>query len=124
MPIIPNLRCNEGIIRPYDFSPSGGYEEFKKWTWEGSTDAEVGKMGEECVQYFAQLGELTLPISVGFYVEKADQFKGKDFYCKLLKPQMTIEIKTDVVGGIWGTGSLFVQTHESPHQRNSLDKQP
>lgn len=117
VPIIPNLRSNGGIIRPYDFSANGGYQVFNKWTWDGDTDAAVGEMGEQCLQHFAESGEFCLPVHVSFLNGKEHQYKGKDFYCQLPKPKVSIEVKTDVRGGVWGSGNLFVQTHESQHKR-------
>lgn len=119
VPIIPNLRENNGIIRPYDFSTTGGYKIFSQWTWKGKTDRKVGEMGEECFQWFAEAGEFCLPVHASFLSGKSLQYKGMDFYCQLLKPKVSIEVKADVKGGIWGSGNLFVQTHELQHKRGS-----
>ncbi len=43
------------------------------------------------------------------------------FRSSLFKDPTLIEVKADIAGGIWGTGNLFVQTHEGGHkhgQRN------
>lgn len=114
VPVIKNLRENGGIIRSYFL----GYELFNKWPWEGKTDADVGLMGEQCFHEVCKNGDFMLPVFVGFYKEKKDQYKGKDFFCSLPKEKITIEIKTDVKGGVWGSKNLFVQTHESRHIRN------
>ena len=116
VPIIPNLRENGGIIRAYYLGP----DFLRSWSWKADTDAGIGAMGEDCVRAASDAGDFMLPVSVGFYRDKADQYKGKDFFARLPKPEITIEIKTDLPGGIWGTGNLFVQTHESQHIREAI----
>jgi hypothetical protein len=114
VPILKNLRENGGIIRRYFL----GYEVFKRWTWKAKTDAGIGEMGEQCFDAVCKKGDFMLPVCVGFYDKKIDQYTGKDFYCSLPKEKISIEIKTDIPGGVWGTGNLFIQTHESQHIRN------
>jgi hypothetical protein len=62
-----------------------------------------------CDAYAASLQ----PVRLTRYEEVEDQRNGVDFKCEA---KYDVETKADVPGGVWGTGNLFVQTHELHHQ--------
>jgi hypothetical protein len=91
-----------------------GYEFFKRWKWiEAASDREAGAWAEECFAVAVRERRLTLPMRATRYDNVEDQRKGKDFRCE---GKYDVETKADVPGGVWGTGNLFVQTHELHHQ--------
>ena len=116
VPIHPNLRSNGGIIH----SVVPGFEFFAEWDWNSAeSDKAVGKMAEACFAKFVREHQFFLPVKIKrFYESTEDQYKGKDFEVSLGRPTVDIEVKGDARGGVWGTGNLFVQTHETGHDYN------
>jgi hypothetical protein len=113
VPIRENLIYNGGIIRPLDFS----YPWFKQFDFaDAASDHDAGVLAESVVRAAADAGLLTLPVALEFAESVGDQFSGFDFRAELFKTPTLIEVKADVAGGIWGTGNLFVQTHERGHR--------
>jgi hypothetical protein len=91
-----------------------GYEFFKRWKWnDADSDIEVGAWAEECFAVAVRERRLTLPVRLTRYEAVEDQRNGVDFKCEA---KYDVETKADVPGGVWGTGNLFVQTHELHHQ--------
>ena len=113
VPVIPNLISNGGLLRAYDYD----YPLFKRWDWQGAkSDRALGAMAEALFENLCSSGQFALPVRAERYDEQGDQFQGKDFACSLGAPRVDVEVKADVQGGIWGTGNLFVQTHELHHR--------
>lgn len=107
------LRCNGGIIDQFD----AGYEFFGRWQWAtAASDRAVGAMAEEAFQAACREHLLCLPIRARRLNAKADQVTGRDYECDLGAPSVSVEVKGDIKGGAWGTGNLFVQTHEGTHR--------
>lgn len=91
-----------------------GYDFFKQWEWTRAVDdREIGAFAEECFAQALRAKRLTLPVNAKKVVDISEQFQGKDFECRA---SYAVEVKADVPGGVWGTGNLFVQTHEFRHQ--------
>ncbi len=108
VPIVANLINNNGFIMPINI----GYEWFKKYDWGRGTEEHKGKWAESIVmESIEQAGFLT-PVSVSFLELREEQYQGKDLHIKPKAEIFSVEVKADVPGGIWGTGNLFVQTHE------------
>lgn len=122
VPVIKNKTCNAGILHTCDLQ----YEFMNQWSWSSApSDKAIGQWAEECFELACKKGLFRLPIVIDRYDDRRDQFKGKDYACKLPRPIIDVEIKGDILGGIWGTGNLFVQTSEGDkisgdkHQFNS-----
>jgi hypothetical protein len=115
VPILENLIYNGGIIRPLDFT----YPWFKQFDFSSAaSDHDAGALAEAAVKEAAGAGLLTLPVQIEFADGIDDQFSGFDFRAALFQAPTMIEVKADVAGGIWGTGNLFVQTHERGHRHS------
>jgi len=103
-------RFPKGCIHDADL----GYDFFDRWSWETAvSDDEVGAFAEECFSVAVQQRRMMLPVGLKRYEKIEEQREGKDFQCRA---NYDVEIKADIRGGIWGTGNLFVQTHELHHQ--------
>lgn len=99
-----------GFIHECELGP----EFFHQWDWSGaSNDREVGAFAEQCFSEAVRQRLLLLPVALKKVSSVEEQFKGQDFECKA---NYAIEVKADIRGGIWGTGNLFVQTHEQGHR--------
>lgn len=104
-----------------NFFPNGcihdadlGYEFFKQWRWkEAASDDQAGDWAEQCFAMAVRERRLNLPVRLTRYEKVEEQREGKDFQCRA---DYDVEIKADLPGGVWGTGNLFVQTHELHHQ--------
>lgn len=111
VPIVRNLAVNGGCIRYTEL----GYPYFERWDFASApTDREAGALAEDLFSTACVEGLFLLPVRVcKRYDAYAEQIQGKDFECDLGRPgSVDIEVKFDGPGGTWGTGNLFVQTHE------------
>ena len=108
-----NLKANDGFITGIEF----GYRELKKHKWENASEHEAGEIGENIFVSLVDSGIIRLPAKSSKFREKKDQYMGKDFVLTAKIPETIIEVKFDRPGGVWGTGNLFVQTHEC-HNKN------
>jgi hypothetical protein len=100
-----------GVGFIHDCEP--GFDFFKRWAWDtAENDRDVGAFAEECVELAMKAKLLTLPVRPVKVIKRDEQFDGRDFWCGV---DYSIEVKADVRGGVWGTGNLFVQTHELRH---------
>lgn len=113
LPIVGNRTWEGGFI----FANYAEEIWFRQWPWSGKTDADIGEMGEKCFQKACQIGIVRMPVSVGRFNTIEEQYKGKDFALSSLGAD--VEVKTDLPGGVWGTGNLFLQTHERQHTRST-----
>lgn len=110
IPILGSLKSNGGFLE----SEMLGDDLFRRWDWKNATsDCDVGAYAEELVEAACAARLLRFPVRAVRYEDIVEQRKGKDFR---LSVAFDLEVKADVVGGIWGTGNLFVQTHEYKHQ--------
>lgn len=94
-----------------------GYDFFDRWPWDSAkSDKDVGAFAEQCFSVAVRERRLTLPVHLDRYNSVGEQYQGKDFRCRT---NYDVEIKADIPGGVWGTGNLFVQTHELHHQHHT-----
>lgn len=114
--ILPNEKQKGGIIDVIDVP----------WQWwrevdiEGApNDEEAGKRAEQIFHKCVDSGLFSIPCRANFYTELQDQFTGRDFSVVPLMPQVDVEVKLDAPGGLYGTGNLFVQTHEYKHEHSA-----
>jgi hypothetical protein len=113
VPILQNLVHNGGIIWPCDLP----FDWFKQFGFSAAaSDHDVGKIAERCFKTAVSDGFFRLPVAVEFAEEIQDQYQGFDFRARLHANPALIEVKADIVGGVWGSGNLFVQTHEGGHK--------
>ncbi len=114
------IACNLFDVGGFIHEAYLGEKFFARWPWDyADTDCDVGEYAERLVAAACEELLLLFPVKLVRYDERPDQFKGKDFRCSVA---FDLEVKSDIPGGVRGTGNLFVQTHEYRHQhggRNS-----
>lgn len=114
--LIGNRVCDGGVIREVERDDVW----FRQWAWkQAETDGDAGAMAEAMfAQVVAEHG-FPFPLTAERYEERADQYQGKDFRLTPKLAAIDVEVKADFVGGEWGTGNLFIQTHELRHQHGA-----
>lgn len=86
------------------------------------SDSEAGAIAERVFEQCVKSARFAVPARATRYDAKEDQFKGKDYRVTPFIDSFDVEVKADFVGGEWGSGNLFIQTHELRHDwagRNS-----
>lgn len=107
-PLPTILLVNGGRARFVDL----GYERMDRYAFDTvASDRRAGDLAERCFVEAAADGLVCLPVIVQKKYETfAQQTRGMDYAVRLLGHD--VEIKADIAGGMWGTGNLFIQTHE------------
>ncbi len=108
-----NRKVDGGFIYAVDL-PVAWWAE-RDW-YGASSDREVGQWAEDIFRRAVQEGFIGIPACCERYDDAADQFTGRDFRLIPALQNPDYEIKADVAGGEWGSGNLFIQTHELHHQ--------
>ena len=114
-----HIKGNGGFITFIEMT----YPLFKEYNWKmehkylSDKDlTELGRYGEDVFKRACDTGMFRLPGTAIPYSQIEDQYKGKDFLVKPLLDKTFVEVKVDRPGGIWGSGNLFVQTHETRNE--------
>lgn len=108
-----NRDCDGGFIRSIE-RPYGWFNAFG-WK-DAASDCDVGEIAERMFQTLINEQGFPFPIQAHKYAALDDQYQGKDFRVTPRMSHFDVEVKADIRGGEWGTGNLFVQTHEGGHQ--------
>lgn len=90
-----------------------------KWMdgWQAcKTDGEAGEFAEYIFENCVMDRLFQMPARAQRFDTKEEQYKGQDYRIVPMWPAFSVEVKADFVGGEWGTGNLFVQTHELHHR--------
>jgi hypothetical protein len=103
-----HIKTNGGFITFIEMT----YPLFKEYNWSDKDLTVLGCYGEEVFKRACDQGVFRLPCYATLYNQIEDQYKGRDFLVKPLIEKTFVEVKVDRPGGIWGSGNLFVQTHE------------
>jgi len=113
VPVVKNLRANNGFIWYFGFP----YEWLDSYDISSAdSDRTAGTETERLFEFCVKAGLFLVPLAVDRkYLELREQFDGKDYRCSFGNGFLDVEIKLDARGGRWGTGNLFVQTHELNH---------
>ena len=112
VPLNGNRDCDGGIIKDVGRT----YKWFSEFQWiNADTDSKAGAIAERMFEQLIAEFAFPIPAKAIRYDEREDQFCGKDYRLTPLISEPDIEIKGDFEGGEWGTGNLFVQTHEYRH---------
>lgn len=106
-----NRVCDGGFIYRADLEPDW----FDGWS-AAASDTAAGDLAERVFEISVTHRRFQIPAKATRFNERAEQFTGKDFEVTPLAPSLTVEVKADFVGGEWGSGNLFVQTHELHHK--------
>jgi len=114
--LIGNRVCDGGIVREIERPDPW----FRAWNWkDAESDSEVGAMAEAMFEAVICEHGFPFPLTAERYETREEQYQGKDYKITPKLSALDIEIKADFVGGEWGTGNLFVQTHELKHQHGA-----
>lgn len=112
-PILPNLIENRGFIHAVFL----GGQWMRRWEWRrAASDAEAGEIAESMFEVAARERKMLFPMNTFPIVDFKRQCEDGDFDCCADYP---VEVKADFAGGLWGTGNLFVQTHEQGHKHGA-----
>lgn len=113
VPVHANLVQNGGLLLPFWLT----YEWFDAWDWAGApSDDALGKFAEAAFLKATREKLIAFPAwEVTKHDDIAEQYQGRDFRVRVGSP-LHAEVKADYQGGQWGTGKLFVQTHEQNHR--------
>lgn len=92
-----------------------------KWIegWrDAASDREAGAMAERIFEQCVGKRLFQMPATARRLETRAEQFTGRDYELSPIFPSFSVEVKADFAGGEWGTGNLFVQTHELHHKHS------
>jgi len=114
-PLAGNRDCDGGFIE----SICPPVEWWRQYDWKRGTKDEVGAFAEALFVRCVDARLFRVPTKAVRYETKEEQYRGRDFRVTPAMSGFDVEVKADVVGGEWGTGNLFVQTHEkrAPQER-------
>lgn len=114
--LIGNRAVDGGVIQEIERDDAW----FRQWDWkQAETDGAAGAMAEDMFSRVVAEHGFPFPLGLQRYDQIADQYQGKDFCLRPKIAALDVEVKADFVGGEWGTGNLFVQTHELRHQHGA-----
>lgn len=106
-----NRVCDGGFI--YDISLP--YQWVEGWD-DLESDSAAGEFAERIFEQCVDSRLFQIPAKARRLNTKAEQYTGRDYVVQPMAASLSVEVKADFVGGEWGTGNLFVQTHEYRHQ--------
>jgi len=109
--LVGNRVCDGGFIYDIDLP--------LRWIegWQDArTDSDVGAFAERIFEQCVETRLFQLPAVFRRLESRTEQFTGRDYELSPKHARLSVEVKADFVGGEWGTGNLFVQTHEFHHQ--------
>ena len=85
--------------------------------WQSlSSDAAAGELAERVFEQCVEKRLFQIPARAARLNTRAEQLTGRDYVVRPVREQLAVEVKADFVGGEWGSGNLFIQTHELHHQ--------
>lgn len=113
VPVHRSLIQNGGMLSPYWLT----YEWFDAWPWSSAdSDRALGSFAEAAFVKAVKEQLIAFPaFDLRPHESLAQQFNGRDYQVHMGNP-LHVEVKADYQGGQWGTGNLFVQTHEQDHR--------
>lgn len=106
-----NRTCDGGFIRTIELP--------LPWVagWDSlGSDRDAGEMAERVFEQCVEHRLFQMPLTAFRLNTREEQFTGRDYVVRPIREQFAVEVKADFVGGEFGSGSLFIQTHELYHQ--------